>query len=86
MSPYVSGIPALDAEGRLVGERDAGAQTRAVLGGIRSVVEAGGGTMADIAYVTIFLSDMAHYAAMTWSTGSSSPVSRRLAGASSVAW
>jgi aminoacrylate peracid reductase len=61
---YVSGILALDSEGKLVGEGDAGAQTRAVLGSIKSIVEAGGGTMADIAYVNIFLSDMAHYAAM----------------------
>src|SRR4051794_1425476 len=61
---YVSGILALDAAGKLVGEGDAGAQTRAVLGSIRSIVEAGGGSMADIVYVNIFLSDMAHYAAM----------------------
>ncbi|MBK1658623.1 pyrimidine utilization protein C [Paracraurococcus ruber] len=61
---YVSGVLALDAAGKLVGDGDAGAQTRAVLEAIKAIVEAGGGTMADVAYCNIFLSDMAHYAAM----------------------
>jgi aminoacrylate peracid reductase len=61
---YVSGVLALDAEGKLVGAGDATAQTRAVLDSIKAIVEAGGGSMADVAYCNIFLSDMAHYAAM----------------------
>lgn len=61
---YVSGILPLDSAGQLVGAGDAGAQTRAVLEAIKAIVEAGGGTMADVAYCNIFLSDMAHYAAM----------------------
>lgn len=61
---YVSGVLPLAADGTLIGPGDAAAQTRAVLEAIRSVVEAGGGSMADVAYCNIFLSDMAHYAAM----------------------
>jgi aminoacrylate peracid reductase len=60
----VSGVLALDAAGKLVGAGDAGAQTRAVLEAIQAIVEAGGGSMADVACCNIFLSDMAHYAAM----------------------
>lgn len=61
---YVSGVLPLDAEGRLVGAGDAAAQTRAVLESVKAIVEAGGGAMADVACCNIFLSDMAHYAAM----------------------
>jgi aminoacrylate peracid reductase len=61
---YVSGVLPLDAAGRLVGAGDAAAQTRAVLDSVKAVVEAGGGTLADVACCNIFLSDMADYAAM----------------------
>jgi aminoacrylate peracid reductase len=61
---YVSGVLPLDTEGKVVGAGDAAAQTRAVLEAIKSIVEAGGGKMSDIAYCNIFLADMAHYAAM----------------------
>lgn len=61
---YVSGVLPLAADGAMIGPGDAAAQTRAVLEAIKSIVEAGGGTMADVAYCNIFLSDMAHYAAM----------------------
>ncbi len=43
---------------------DAGAQTRHVLETIRSVIEAAGGTMADVTYNMIFVTDWAHYAAV----------------------
>lgn len=61
---YVSGVLPLATDGSLIGPGDAAAQTRAVLEAIKAIVEAGGGTMADVAYCNIFLSDMAHYAAM----------------------
>ena len=51
-------------DGRVVHAGDAGAQTRFVLEAIRTVVEAAGGTMADIAFNHIFLTDVASYAAM----------------------
>ena len=61
---YVSGILSLDKDGNTVGGGDAGAQTRQVLEIIKSVIEAGGATMKDVAFNQIFLSDMAHYQAM----------------------
>ena len=61
---YVSGTLAMDANGKVVGEADARAQTRAVLESIKSVIIAAGGSMADIAFNQIFLKDLADYAAM----------------------
>ena len=60
---HVSGMLALDADGTVVGVGDARAQTRCVLEAIRSVVEAAGGSLADIAMNQIFLKDLADYAA-----------------------
>lgn len=61
---YVSGTLAMDASGKTVGVGDAGAQTRAVLESIKSVVEAAGGSMSDITFNHIFLKDLSDYAAM----------------------
>jgi aminoacrylate peracid reductase len=61
---YVSGMLAMDATGKTIGVGDASAQCRAVLESIRAVVEAAGGTMADVTYNAIFLKDLADYAAM----------------------
>lgn len=61
---YVSGVLAMDESGKTIGVGDATAQTRAVLESIKSVVEAAGGTMADIAFNSIFLKDLADYPKM----------------------
>ena len=61
---YVSGVLPLDKDGKTVGVGDAAAQTRQVLETIKSVVEAGGGTLNDVVFNQIFLADMAHYQAM----------------------
>jgi aminoacrylate peracid reductase len=61
---YVSGTLPLDAETRLVHPGDPQAQTRHVLTAIKSVIEAAGGTMADVTFNHIFLTDWAHYAAI----------------------
>jgi aminoacrylate peracid reductase len=61
---YVSGVLAIDAEGRTIGLGDVAAQTRAVLESIRSTVAAAGGTMADITFNMIFLKDLADYQKM----------------------
>lgn len=61
---YVSGTLAIGPDGKTVGVGDVKAQTRHVLETIRSVVEAAGGTMKDIAFNQIFLADLADYAAM----------------------
>ena len=57
---FISGQVALDAEGKLVGEGDAAAQTEQVFRNLRSVVEACGGTMDDIVKITIFVTDPAY--------------------------
>lgn len=61
---YVSGTLAIGPNGESVGVGDVTAQTRHVLEAVKGVVEAAGGTMADIAFNTIILKDLADYAAM----------------------
>lgn len=61
---YVSGMLALDSEGKMVGSGDVKAQTRQVLESIKSVLEAAGGSLKDITFNHIFLADMGDYAAM----------------------
>jgi aminoacrylate peracid reductase len=61
---YVSGMLALDSDGNMVGAGDIKAQTRQVLETIRSVLEAAGGSMKDITFNHIFLTDMSDYAGM----------------------
>ena len=61
---YVSGVVALDADGNTVGVDDVKAQTRHVLEAIKAIVEAAGGSMADIAFNQIFLGDLGDYAGM----------------------
>jgi enamine deaminase RidA (YjgF/YER057c/UK114 family) len=54
---FVSGQVALDADGKLVGEGDAAAQTEQVLRNLQAVVEACGGTLDDVVKLTIFVTD-----------------------------
>lgn len=61
---YVSGTLAFDANNNVVHPGDAAAQTRHVLETIKSVVETAGGTMADVTFNSIFLTDWTHYAAI----------------------
>lgn len=61
---YVSGVLSMDADGNVVGEGDVKAQTRQVIEAVRSVVEAAGGTLADVAFNQIFLADLSDYAGM----------------------
>jgi len=61
---YVSGTLAIDKDGKTVGVGDARAQTRFILESIKAVLEAGGGSMKDIAFNHIFLKDLKDYAAM----------------------
>ena len=59
-----AGMLALDASGNLIGEGDAGAQTRQVLENVKEILEEAGGSMEDIVYNMIFLKDLADYGAM----------------------
>jgi aminoacrylate peracid reductase len=61
---YVSGTLAMDASGKVVGEGDARAQTRAVIESIRTVLQSSGADLENIAYNMIFISSREHYAAM----------------------
>jgi len=55
---HVSGIVAVDGQGRLVGGDDVVAQTRQVLDNMRAVLAAGGCRFEDVVKVTIFLTDI----------------------------
>ena len=55
---YISGQVAQDAKGRLVGRGDFSAQARQVLKNLKAMVEAGGGTLADVVKLTYYLTDV----------------------------
>ena len=55
---FVSGCVAVDSEGRLVGGDDVVAQARRTLENVGAVLAAGGCSFADVAKVTVFLTDV----------------------------
>ena len=55
---FVSGIVAVDGEGRLVGGNDVVAQARQVFANMRTVLAAGGCGFEDVVKVTVFLTDI----------------------------
>ena len=55
---FVSGIVAVDGEGRLVGGDDVVAQARQVFGNTRDVLAAAGCTFADVVKVTVYLTNI----------------------------
>ena len=61
---YASGTLALGEGGTVLYPGDAAAQTRHVLETIAAVLEAGGGSLADVAFNHVFLADWADYPAM----------------------
>jgi len=61
---YTSGVVARDAGGTIVGGGDIRAQTRQCFENIRNIVEAAGGTLADLVKVTVFVRPGVDYAAM----------------------
>jgi aminoacrylate peracid reductase len=61
---YVAGIVALDREGKTVGVNDVAVQTRHVIETIADILKEAGGSLADIAFNTIILKDLADYAKM----------------------
>jgi 2-iminobutanoate/2-iminopropanoate deaminase len=52
---YVSGQTAWDAQKRLVGGRDLGAQTKQALRNLRTAVEAAGGVLADVVALRLYV-------------------------------
>ncbi|MCY7296916.1 pyrimidine utilization protein C [Alteromonas sp. a30] len=61
---YVSGTLPFDKDNNVVHVGDAEAQTRHVLETIKSVVEEAGGTMDDVTFNTIIITDWDNYAAV----------------------
>jgi len=61
---YVSGTLPFDKQNNVVHVGDASAQTAHVLDIIKSVIETAGGTMADVTFNSIFITDWANYAAV----------------------
>jgi aminoacrylate peracid reductase len=61
---YVSGTLPFDKDNNVVHVGDAAAQARHVLETIQGVIVAAGGTMADVVYNMIFITDWANYAAI----------------------
>lgn len=59
---YVSGTLAFDKDNNVVHVGDAAAQTRHVLETIKSVIETAGGSMDDVTFNSIFLTDWQNYA------------------------
>lgn len=55
---FVSGIVAVDGEGRLVGGEDVVAQSRQVLDNMRTVLAAAGCRFEDVVKVTIYLTNV----------------------------
>lgn len=61
---YVAGTIALGDDGKVAHVGDIKGQTRTTLESIKSVIEAAGGTMADIVFNGIFIKDLADYKEM----------------------
>lgn len=61
---YVSGTLPFDKENNVVHVGDAAAQTRHVLETIKRVIETAGGTLDDVTFNSIFLTDWSDYAAI----------------------
>ncbi|WP_110687175.1 pyrimidine utilization protein C [Salinicola aestuarinus] len=61
---YISGTLPFDAHNDVVHVGDAAAQTRHVLETIQRVVETAGGSMDDVVFNSLFLTDWSHYAAI----------------------
>lgn len=61
---YVSGTLPFDKDNNVVHVGDAAAQTRHVLETIKSVIETAGGTMGDVTFNSIFITDWSNYAAV----------------------
>ncbi|MEC7488191.1 MAG: RidA family protein [Pseudomonadota bacterium] len=55
---FVSGQVALDADGELIGKGDLRAQATQVLENIKAIIQANGGTMTDVAQVTVYVRDI----------------------------
>src|SRR5262245_22515580 len=58
---FVSGRVSVDAEGRLVGKGDVGAQTRQIFRNIETLLVEAGATLRDVVKITTFIVPMERY-------------------------
>lgn len=58
---FLSGIVALDAQGRIVGKGDIRAQTKQVLENLKAILETEGATFKDIVKITNYYMNYDHY-------------------------
>jgi reactive intermediate/imine deaminase len=61
---YVSGQLPLGNDGKIAGIGDVKVQTRQVLDNIMRIVETGGGSLADVVKITVYLANMGHFEQM----------------------
>lgn len=61
---FVSGQIALDPASGAVVDGDVSVQTRRLLTSARAILEAGGASLETVVKTTVYLTDMAHFAAM----------------------
>ena len=61
---YVSGTLPFDKDNNVLHIGDAAAQTRVVLETVKSVIETAGGTMDDVTFNSIFITDWGNYGAV----------------------
>ncbi len=83
---YVSGTLPFDKQNNVVHIGDPKAQTRHVLETIRSVIETAGGSMADVTFNSIFITDWTNYAAINEVYAEFFPAINRRASAFSADW
>ena len=83
---YVSGTLPFDKQNNVVYIGDPKAQTRHVLETIKSVIETAGGSMADVTFNSIFITDWKNYAAINEIYAEFSPAINRRGFASSAGW
>ena len=55
---YVSGQVSMDSSGNVVGPGDMKAQTRQALQNVKTVLESAGSSMADVAKITVYMTDI----------------------------
>ncbi len=58
---FVSGQVPIDGEGRTVGHGDILAQGRQALDNVRALVEAAGGRMDDVCFLSLYVTDISNY-------------------------
>jgi reactive intermediate/imine deaminase len=58
---YASGQVPIDGEGKTIGAGDPVVQGRQCLNNIKELIQEAGGTMDDIVFLTIYVTDMRHF-------------------------